>query len=71
MYPEQGYKAIGVNACSILRRCAERTARHAVVKATLRPIKEPAQNVPREVTANKTGVKERKNKRKVFAFQRS
>lgn len=49
MYLEQGCKVIGVDACPILRQCAGRVARHAVVKATLQPIREPAQNVPREV----------------------
>ena len=49
MYLDQGYKVIGVNTCPILRQCAGRTARHAVVKATWEPIREPAQNVPKEV----------------------
>ena len=49
MYLEQGYKVAGVNTCPVLRHCAGRTARHAVVKATWEPIREPAQNVPKEV----------------------
>jgi hypothetical protein len=57
MYLEQGYKV----ASPILRQCAERTARHAVVKATWGPIREPAQNVPKEVMedfeARKAGLK--------------
>ncbi len=61
MYLEQGYKVIGVNTCPILRRCAGRTAGHAVVKATWEPIREPAQNVPKEVMedfeARKAGLK--------------
>jgi len=61
MYLEQGYKVIGVDTCPILRRCAGRTARHKVVKATWEPIREPAQNVPKEVMedfeAKKAGLK--------------
>ena len=61
MYLEQGYEVIGVNICPVLGRCAERVARHAVVKATWQPIREPAQNVPREVMedceAKKAGLK--------------
>ncbi len=49
MYLEQGCKLIRVDTCPILRRSAERTARHEVVKATWAPIKEPAQNAPKEV----------------------
>ena len=60
MYLEQGYNVIGVT-CPILRRCAGRTARHAVVKATWEPIREAAQNVPKEVIedfeARKAGLK--------------
>ncbi len=60
MYLKQGYKVI-VNTCPILRRCAGRRARHAVVKAAWQPIREPAQNVPREVMedfeAKKAGLK--------------
>jgi len=50
-----------VNTCPVLRQCAGRTARHAVVKATWEPIREPAQNVPKEVMedfeARKAGLK--------------
>ena len=57
MYLEQGYKV----ASPILRQCAERTACHAVVKATWGQIREPAQNVPKEVMedfeARKAGLK--------------
>ena len=49
MYLEQSYKVAGVNTCPVLRQCAGKTARHAVVKATWEPIREPAQNVPKEV----------------------
>ena len=49
MYLQQGHKVIGVNACPILRQCAGRSARHAVVEATQQAIREPAQNVPKEV----------------------
>ncbi len=49
MYLEQGYKVAGVNTCAVLRRCVGRTAQHAVIKATWEPIREPAQNVPKEV----------------------
>ena len=49
MYLEQGYKVAGVNTGPVLRQRAGRTARHAVVKATWEPIREPAQNVPKEV----------------------
>jgi len=61
MYLEQGYKVAGVSSCPVLRQCAGRTARHAVVKATWEPIREPAQNVPKEVMedfeARKAGLK--------------
>ncbi len=61
MYLEQGYKVAGVNTCPVLRQCAGRTARHAVVKATWEPIREPAQNVSKEVMedfeARKAGLK--------------
>ncbi len=61
MYLEQGYKVAGMNTCPVLRQCAGRTARHAVVKATWEPIREPAQNVSREVMedfeARKAGLK--------------
>ena len=46
---EQGYKVIAVDACPILRQCAGKTACHQAVKATWEPIREPAQNVPKEV----------------------
>ena len=49
MYLEKGYKVVGVKTCPILRRCARRVEHHAVVKATWQLIREPAQNVPREV----------------------
>ncbi len=42
----------GVNTCPVLNHCAGRTARHAVVKATWELIREPAQNVPKEVMEN-------------------
>ncbi len=61
MYLEQGYKVAGVTTCPVLRQCAGRTTRHAVVKATWEPIREPAQNVPKEVMedfeARKAGLK--------------
>ena len=61
MYLEQGYKVAGVNTCPVLTQCAGRTTRHAVVKATWEPIREPAQNVPKEVMedfeARKAGLK--------------
>ncbi len=61
MYLEQGYKMARLNTCPVLRQCAGRTARHAVVKATWEPIREPAQNVPKEVMedfeARKAGIK--------------
>ena len=61
MYLEQGYKVAGVNTCPILRQSAGRTACHAVVKATWELIREPAQNVPKEVMkdfeARKAGLK--------------
>ena len=61
MYMEQGYKVAGKNTCPVLRQCAERTARHAVVQATWEPIREPAQNVPRrfkeDFEARKAGLK--------------
>ncbi len=61
MYLEQGYKVVRLNTCPVLRQCAGRTARHAVVKATWEPIREPAQNVPKEVMedleARKAGLK--------------
>ncbi len=49
MYLEQGYKVVGVSTCPVLRQCAGETARHAVVTATWQPIREPAQNVPKEL----------------------
>jgi hypothetical protein len=58
---EQGYKVAGVNICPILKQCDGRTARHAVVEATWAPIREPAQNVLKEVmedfAAKKAGLK--------------
>ena len=49
MYLEQSYKVAGVNTCPVLKQCVARTARHAAVKATWEPIREPTQNVPKEV----------------------
>ena len=50
-----------VSTCPVLTQCAGRTARHAVVKATWEPIREPAQKVPKEVMedfeARKAGLK--------------
>ncbi len=58
MYLEQGYKVARVDTCPVLRQCAGRTARHAVLKATWDPIREPGQNVPKEVMeARKAGLK--------------
>ncbi|DBA93442.1 TPA: hypothetical protein ACH3X1_015735 [Trebouxia sp. C0004] len=61
MYLEQGYKVAEVlPTCPVLRHCAGRAARHTVVKATWEPIREPAQNVSKEVMedfeARKTGL---------------
>ena len=61
MYQQQGYKVVGVSTCPVLRQCAGRTASHAVVKAGWEPIREPAQNLPKEVMedfeARKAGLK--------------
>ena len=61
MYPEQGYKVAEVNTCPILRQCAGRRAHHAVLKATWELIREPAQNLLKEVMedfeAKKAGLK--------------
>ncbi len=61
VYLEQRYDVAGVNTCPVLRHCAGRTARHAVFKATWELIREPAQNVQKEVMeylkARKAGLK--------------